>query len=159
VEIKTGGNATSHNRVSGNGSAAIRVYDGGGGVVEDNDLRGSVGHFVRLSGQGEACTKSGVAQGGSTTTGAAKRIPILAIDGRFTAMPSWMRQRIFIGSSSEKLHIARAIHADLSNNHEPTIWNQGIFGLSQDVLSGLLEHLTQTDAAVLVLAPDDLSSS
>jgi len=69
-----------------------------------------------------------------------------------------MRQRIFIGSSSEKLHIARAIHADLSNNHEPTIWNQGIFGLSQDVLSGLLEQLTQTDAAVLILAPDDLLS-
>ena len=68
-----------------------------------------------------------------------------------------MRQRIFIGSSSEKLHIARKIASDLSQDHEPTVWNEGIFDLSKDILSGLLDRLDHSDAAVFVLAPDDIT--
>jgi F-box protein 11 len=42
VEIKTGGNPTLRaNRISGNGYEAVWVYDGGRGVVEDNDLTGN----------------------------------------------------------------------------------------------------------------------
>jgi hypothetical protein len=67
-----------------------------------------------------------------------------------------MRQRVFIGSSSESLEIARAIEANLSKDHEPTVWDEGIFELSKDTLSGLLDRLDASDAAVFVLAPDDV---
>jgi hypothetical protein len=67
-----------------------------------------------------------------------------------------MKQRIFIGSSTEKLDIARAIEANLARDHEPTVWDEGIFELSKDTLSGLLDRLECSDAAVFVLAPDDL---
>ena len=68
-----------------------------------------------------------------------------------------MKQRIFIGSSSEKLKIAKAIASDLAADHEPTVWNEGIFDLSKDILSGLLNRLDNSDAAVFVLAPDDFT--
>lgn len=68
-----------------------------------------------------------------------------------------MKQRIFVGSSSEKLKIAQAIANDLSADHEPTVWNEGIFDLSKDILSGLLNRLDNSDAAIFVLAPDDLT--
>jgi len=68
-----------------------------------------------------------------------------------------LKQRIFIGSSSEKLHIARAIESNLARDHEPTVWDEGIFELSKDTLSGLLDRLDVSDAAVFVLAPDDIT--
>lgn len=68
-----------------------------------------------------------------------------------------MKQRVFIGSSSEKLHIARAIEINLARDHEPTVWDEGIFELSKDTLSGLLDRLDVSDAAVFVLAPDDVT--
>lgn len=69
-----------------------------------------------------------------------------------------MKYRIFIGSSSEQLPVARAIETRLARDHEPTVWDEGIFHLSKDVLSGLIERLDVSDAAVFVLAPDDLTS-
>ena len=68
-----------------------------------------------------------------------------------------MKHRIFIGSSSEHLHIARAIESRLSKEHEQTVWDEGIFALSKDTLSGLLDRVAASDAAVFVLAPDDIS--
>lgn len=68
-----------------------------------------------------------------------------------------MKQRVFIGSSSEKLHIARAIESNLARDHEPTVWDEGIFELSKDILSGLIDRLDVSDAAVFVLAPDDVT--
>lgn len=42
MEIKTGGNPTlRRNRVNRNGYTAVRIYDGGRGVMEDNDLTGN----------------------------------------------------------------------------------------------------------------------
>jgi len=68
-----------------------------------------------------------------------------------------MKQRVFIGSSSERLHIARAIEINLARDHEPTVWDEGIFELSKDTLSGLIDRLDVSDAAVFVLAPDDVT--
>ncbi|MFL6247851.1 MAG: TIR domain-containing protein [Thermoanaerobaculia bacterium] len=68
-----------------------------------------------------------------------------------------MKQRVFIGSSSEKLHIARAIESNLARDHEPTVWDEGILELSKDTLSGLIDRLDVADAAVFVLAPDDVT--
>ena len=42
VSIATGGNPTLRaNRINRNMHAAVRVYDGGHGMVEDNDLTGN----------------------------------------------------------------------------------------------------------------------
>jgi len=68
-----------------------------------------------------------------------------------------LKQRVFIGSSSEQLHIARAIEINLACDHEPTVWDAGIFELSKDSLSGLIDRLDGSDAAVFVLAPDDVT--
>jgi len=68
-----------------------------------------------------------------------------------------LKQRVFIGSSSEQLHVARAIETNLARDHEPTVWDEGIFELSKDTLSGLIDRLDVSDAAVFVLAPDDVT--
>lgn len=68
-----------------------------------------------------------------------------------------MQYRIFIGSSSESLDIAHAIEETLSQKHEPTVWDEGIFGLTESTLSGLIARLDKSDAAVFVLSPDDIT--
>ena len=47
------------------------------------------------------------------------------------------RPPMFIGSSSEGLSIARAIQVELENDVDATIWDQGVFGLSQSSLEAL----------------------
>jgi hypothetical protein len=71
-----------------------------------------------------------------------------------------MPQRIFIGSSSESLIIARRIHEIFTNyqNREPTVWDDGIFGLTQPVLVRLIDRLDKSDAAIFVLSPDDITT-
>lgn len=68
-----------------------------------------------------------------------------------------MQYRIFIGSSKESLDIAHAIEETLSEKHEPTVWDEGIFGLTESTLTGLISHLDKSDAAVFVLSPDDMT--
>jgi predicted nucleotide-binding protein len=64
--------------------------------------------------------------------------------------------RVFIGSSTEGLSVARALQAELDHDFETTIWSQGIFGLSATALESLEAALRDFDYAVLVLTPDDL---
>lgn len=66
------------------------------------------------------------------------------------------RPRIFIGSSSEGLDIARALQAALYNEAEPVIWSQGVFGLSGGTLETLLQESDNFDFAVFILSADDL---
>ncbi len=70
-----------------------------------------------------------------------------------------MRPKIFIGSSSEGLKIAQAIQVLLDNTCEPTIWSQGVFGLSHGTLESLVLALDKFDFAILVLTPDDMTIS
>lgn len=72
-----------------------------------------------------------------------------------------MRKRptVFVGSSSEGLPIARAIQIGLDREAELTLWNQGVFGLSEGTLESLVHAIEQFDFAVLVLTPDDLVES
>jgi predicted nucleotide-binding protein len=67
-----------------------------------------------------------------------------------------MRPRLFVGSSREALDIANAIHENLVNDAEVTVWNQGISELSQTTLESLLEKLDDMDFGVFVFAPDDV---
>lgn len=70
-----------------------------------------------------------------------------------------MRPRVFIGSSTEGLDVARAIQANLDDVAEVELWTQGAFGLTTSTLASLLEAIERTDFAVLVLQADDLIST
>src|SRR5947209_1818807 len=65
---------------------------------------------------------------------------------------SRMKQRVFIGSSTESLPIARAIQAGLEHEHEPTVWDQGIQELTQSTLTSLIGTLEASDAGVFVMS-------
>ena len=62
---------------------------------------------------------------------------------------------VFIGSSKEGLSFARAIKAQLSDDAEVSIWNEGLFPLGSVTLAELLTFSYRFDFAVLVLTPDD----
>jgi hypothetical protein len=66
--------------------------------------------------------------------------------------------RIFIGSSSEGLPVARAIAELLAQHHgvAPSLWNEGSFELSKTYIESLETELTQAHFAILVLTPDDV---
>jgi hypothetical protein len=66
-----------------------------------------------------------------------------------------MKPSIFIGSSSEGLKYAQSIKAQLSNDAELTIWNEGLFLLGNITLEELQTFGCRFDFAVLVLTPDD----
>jgi hypothetical protein len=66
------------------------------------------------------------------------------------------RPRVFIGSSTEGLKIAKTIQLLLDHNCEVSIWSQGVFGLGEGSLEALVKSLDLFDFAILVLTPDDL---
>jgi hypothetical protein len=66
-----------------------------------------------------------------------------------------MKPSIFIGSSSEGLKYAQSIKAQLSNDAELTIWNEGLFLLGNITLEALQTFGCRFDFAILVLTPDD----
>jgi hypothetical protein len=66
---------------------------------------------------------------------------------------------IFIGSSREGQRIASQVQHDLKSVGRPTIWNQGVFGLGWGTLETLMSELSRHDFAVLVLSPDDRTTS
>lgn len=66
---------------------------------------------------------------------------------------------VFIGSSTEGLEIAREIAVNLQNDAETTVWNEGIFTLGNSSLESLVNALDRFDFAILVLTPDDLTTS
>ena len=70
-----------------------------------------------------------------------------------------VRPRVFVGSSSEGLDIAKTIQLNLDHLAEVTVWSQGVFGLGEGTLESLVNCQDQFDFAVLVLSPDDLVNS
>src|SRR5579872_530626 len=65
------------------------------------------------------------------------------------------RPRVFIGSSSEGLNLARAIQSESEQVAVCTIWNQGIFEIGKATLANLYGFLDSFDFAIFVATPDD----
>lgn len=66
------------------------------------------------------------------------------------------KPRIFIGSSVEGLTIAYAIQQNLTHDAEITVWDQGVFELSQTTIESLISILDTCDFAIFVFSPDDI---
>ena len=67
-----------------------------------------------------------------------------------------MKPTLFVGSSSEALELAEAVQSALKHVADVTIWNQGVFRLSETALDSLLARSRFHDYAVFVLGADDL---
>lgn len=65
------------------------------------------------------------------------------------------KAKVFIGSSSEGHEVAEYLQAALERHCQPTIWSQGVFGLSEGNLDALIKATRRHDFAILVLSPDD----
>jgi hypothetical protein len=70
-----------------------------------------------------------------------------------------VKPRIFIGSSSEALHVCDAVQDELARDFDVTVWDQDVFALTRDALDSLLAVLAVSDAGIFVLKPDDLTTS
>ena len=67
-----------------------------------------------------------------------------------------MKPRLFIGSSKENVDIAHTVQLNLHDDTEVTVWDQGIFKLSQTTLDSLINELRSSDFGMFIFAPDDL---
>ncbi|MCT7313255.1 nucleotide-binding protein [Ralstonia sp. CHL-2022] len=67
---------------------------------------------------------------------------------------------VFIGSTREHLDIAKEIQRQLSQLPcIPKIWTNGVFNASSTTIEDLLRMVKDSDFAVLVVTPDDLTTS
>ena len=83
---------------------------------------------------------------------------VVGILGRSYSQPvmETSRPQMFIGSSTEGLPVARALQAELENDVDAKVWDQGVFGLSDSSLEALERHAGEVDFAMFVLTSDDL---
>lgn len=71
-----------------------------------------------------------------------------------------IKKRLFIGSSSEELGLAKSVKAMLDKDFDVTIWNEkvwdtAVFKLNQNFLSDLLKAALQYDFGILLGTNDD----
>lgn len=67
------------------------------------------------------------------------------------------KPNVFVGSSAENLTLAYAIQDNLEMDANITVWNQGVFGMSDYVLNSLEKELSKCDFGVFVMHPDDIT--
>ncbi|QNN21745.1 hypothetical protein HED60_05490 [Planctomycetales bacterium ZRK34] len=69
------------------------------------------------------------------------------------------RPRLFIGSSTEGLQIAKSLQMNLDHAAEVTVWTNNIFEVSQTQSESLFGALDASDFAAFVFTPDDVVES
>src|SRR5215212_2974723 len=94
---------------------------------------------------------------GSLPTRAQQATPVAAVSPTIAPIQS-PRPRVFIASSVEGLPIAEAIALDMQFVADVTIWDQGVFPLSEGTLPALDAAANQSDFAVVVLTADDMTT-
>jgi len=66
------------------------------------------------------------------------------------------RPLVFVGSSSQSLSIARSIKKKIANSTtDVSLWEKGVFGLSDTSIESLEQTIKKADFAVFVLTADD----
>jgi hypothetical protein len=66
-----------------------------------------------------------------------------------------LRPRIFIGSSTKGLNIAELAQAELTNDAEPELWNNGIFRSIYVPIENLISAVEEYNFALFILLPED----
>lgn len=67
-----------------------------------------------------------------------------------------MKPKLFIGSSSESLSLAYAVHENLKRDAECTPWSEGVFEPNKYTLESILKSLESSDFGLFVFAGDDI---
>lgn len=67
------------------------------------------------------------------------------------------RPRLFIGSSTEALPIARAVQSELEYDLDCDVWTQGLFRAGETPLESLLREAPEFDFALLVVEASDVA--
>jgi hypothetical protein len=66
---------------------------------------------------------------------------------------------LFIGSSTEGLDFARGVRSLLAADAEVTLWRDGIVNIGEITVDALVNALPRFDFGVMVLSPDDVTTS
>jgi hypothetical protein len=67
--------------------------------------------------------------------------------------------RLFIGSSTDSIHLAEAIQANLAGAIGATVWNQGVFRPGATLIEVLERKLREFDYAALVMTPESRTAA
>ncbi len=105
---------------------------------------------------GRRSAQAGSTGGGRQSASLTLSCPILAL---VPETPDPQTPRVFIGSSTEGLAVAKALQVLLAHNCEVEIWDQGVFEPGGSTLSSLIGAARRFDAAIFVVSPDDTTAS
>ncbi|MBP1618493.1 MAG: hypothetical protein H6Q14_2320 [Bacteroidetes bacterium] len=70
-----------------------------------------------------------------------------------------MKPRIFIGSSSEALEVAKEVKAFFENDYEAYLWTDDIFKFNENFLETLMKEANLFDFGLLIFTKDDYTKS
>lgn len=68
-----------------------------------------------------------------------------------------MKRKLFIGSSSEGLNIAKHVKAFFEDVYDCHVWNEDVFALNKNTLESLLKAAYLYDNAIMIWTSDDIA--